>query len=67
MVCSEDEFEVYDEVIVQTPPTLSKSGTGYRRAGNDRRDADFCQFSSDHCRSRGGKKLGGEVNSIKLV
>jgi DNA polymerase I-like protein with 3'-5' exonuclease and polymerase domains len=30
---------IHDEVIVHTP--LCKSGTGYRAAGNDRRDADF--------------------------
>ena len=34
---------IHDEVIVQTPPTLGRSGTGYCRAGHDRRDADFCQ------------------------
>ena len=48
-----------DEVILQPP--LRRSGTECSRTGHDRRDADFCQFSSDHCRSRGGKKLGGEV------
>ena len=28
MACSEDEFEVYDEVIVQTPPPLANRVRG---------------------------------------
>ena len=34
---------IHDEVIVQTPPTLGRSGTGYCRSGHDQRDADCCQ------------------------
>ena len=52
------------KIVVSGSESRDQIGKRYRRAGHDRRDADFCQFSSDYCRSSGGQELGGEVSAM---